>query len=338
VQTDGALVWHVLEQDAAIAELPIGAGVQAVIDPERRFDHMQQHCGQHLLSAAFVEQAGLVTVGFHLSDNNLTIDLAGEVSTAQITAAEERANRIIWENRPIHARFVSTAELARLPLRKQPGINGPVRVVSIADFDHSACGGTHPTQTGAVGVLVVIGWERRRNGSRLAFACGKRAQQAYRRIDHVANAAATALSIAIDELPVAVERLLGVQRTQSKALEQTRAELDQQTALALYAAAADGIVCHELPALTAERLRSIARTIAAQPGGIAMLGSRNDDRAHLVVACAPDRNRDARAILQAGLAVIGGRGGGSRTMAQGGGDNSIGITPALDAMRALAQG
>ena len=170
VQADDGLVWHTLARplDAEI--------VQGRVDWARRFDHMQQHHGQHLLSAAFEHLHGLRTISFHLGAASATIDLAGGALAAeQAFAAEELANQVIWEDRPVLARFVSAEELARLPLRKPPAVDGPVRVVSVPDFDHSACGGTHPRATGGVGLLHIRRWDRRGDAVRVEFLCGGRA-------------------------------------------------------------------------------------------------------------------------------------------------------------------
>src|SRR5436190_18700887 len=164
VQIEDGVIWHMLDQ-ALDADT-----VQGAINWERRFDHMQQHHGQHLLSAAFERLYGLRTVSFHLGSAASTIDLAAtELTPTQAAAAEELTNQVIWEDRPILARFVSAEERAQLPLRKPPSVAGPVRVVSVPDFDHSACGGTHPRATGGVGLLDLRRWERRGDVMRVEF-------------------------------------------------------------------------------------------------------------------------------------------------------------------------
>ncbi|NTU83085.1 MAG: alanyl-tRNA editing protein, partial [Chloroflexales bacterium] len=132
VQAEGETVWHALARPEDLADLPVGAQARGVIEWARRFDHMQQHCGQHLLTAAFIATSGLPTVSFHLSAASVTIDLdTPALTAAQARAAEELANAVVWEDRPIAARFVGAEELARLPLRKAPAVAGPVRVVSV---------------------------------------------------------------------------------------------------------------------------------------------------------------------------------------------------------------
>jgi alanyl-tRNA synthetase len=136
-----------------------GQSIHGAIDWVRRFDHMQQHSGQHVLSAAFDRLFGVRTVSFHLGGVVSTIDLAREMSPAEIAAAETEANRIVWEDRPVTIRFADADEAARLPLRKEPARGGNLRLIDVEGFDLSACGGTHVARTGAIGVVAVASWE-----------------------------------------------------------------------------------------------------------------------------------------------------------------------------------
>ncbi|HUR19607.1 MAG TPA: alanyl-tRNA editing protein, partial [Vicinamibacterales bacterium] len=170
IDGDDGVVTHVVD-----APLEQGSTVTGVIDWARRFDHMQQHTGQHILSAAFERTCAARTESFHLGTTSCTIDLAREVSPAEIAAAETMACDIVFENRPVRVRFVSGAEAAALPLRKDPTRTGTLRLVEIDDCDLSACGGTHVPATGRVGVIAVSGWERFKGGSRIEFVCGHRA-------------------------------------------------------------------------------------------------------------------------------------------------------------------
>src|SRR5262252_4233926 len=157
-----------------------GASLHGAIDWDRRFDHMQQHTGQHVLSAAFDKLFGVRTVSFHLGGAVSTIDLAREMSEAEIAAAETEANRIVWEDRPVTIRFADAEEAARLPLRKESVRGGTLRLIEVEQFDLSACGGTHVARTGGIGLIAVASWERFRGGQRLEFLCGGRALTGYR--------------------------------------------------------------------------------------------------------------------------------------------------------------
>src|SRR4029453_8890740 len=173
---DGSIV-HVVEQTGMLQP---GREAHGEIDWARRFDHMQQHTGQHVLSAAFDRMFGVRTVSFHLGAAASTIDLARELSPAEIAAAETEANRIVWEDRPGGIRFATAEEAAAMPLRKEAARGGTLRLIDIEDFDLSACGGTHVARTGGIGVIVVASWERFKGGHRVTFLCGGRALAGYR--------------------------------------------------------------------------------------------------------------------------------------------------------------
>ncbi|MFP5379245.1 MAG: alanyl-tRNA editing protein, partial [Vicinamibacteria bacterium] len=185
---------------ATTAPLAPGQTVEGFVDWPRRFDHMQQHTGQHVLSAAFERRCGARTESFHLGADHATIDLSREVTPAEIAAAEDEANRVVWEDRPVQVRFVSDEEAASLPLRKPPARAGTLRVVEIEDFDLSACGGTHVARTGGIGVIAVPAWEKFRGGTRVTFLCGRLALARFRYWRDALSAAQRLLSVAPHEM------------------------------------------------------------------------------------------------------------------------------------------
>ena len=201
----------------ASAPLAIGGRISGEIDWPRRVDHMQQHTGQHMLSAAFDRLFGVRTVSFHLGQDGSTIDLAREVTPAEIGDAEALASRVVWEDRDVTVRFATAEDAARLPLRKEPVRSGELRLVDVSDFDLSACGGTHVPRTGMVGVVAVSGWERFKGGSRVSFVCGRRALRNHGRLRDLAAASARLLSAAEADVPAGLERLQEELRTASKA-------------------------------------------------------------------------------------------------------------------------
>jgi len=156
------------------------ARVSGAIDWTRRFDHMQQHTGQHVLSAAFDRLLNARTESFHLGAESSTIDLARELSPTEIGRAEDEANRVVWEDRPVAIRFAGPEEVTKLALRKEPKREGTLRLIDVQDFDLSACGGTHVARTGAIGLIAIAATERFRGGSRVTFLCGGRALAGYR--------------------------------------------------------------------------------------------------------------------------------------------------------------
>ncbi len=239
----------------------------------------------------------------------------------------------------MQGRFVAPAELSQIALRTPPTVNGPIRVVSIGDIDHSACGGTRPARSGEIGLIAILGWTRQRGMLRIEFACGGRALAALHARDAAARAAAATLSVGWAELPAAVTRLQTAQQELQRELAQTRRELDALRAAQWYAQTppVNGrrIVTVTLPGAEPERLRAIAGFIADLPGGVAIVAG-GAEKAQIVVACAEDGRVDARAVLAAGMAALGGRGGGNARLAQGGGP-AANLTAALAAMVAAAQ-
>lgn len=321
VQVDDAhVVWHTL---AAPLQLTDDDGqVPARVDRARRLDHMQQHLGQHLLSAAFERLFALRTVSFHLGPDAATIDLdRRDVSDAEIARAQALTNDVIWENRPVHARFVTSEELATIPLRKAPVVDGAIRVVSVADFDHSACGGTHPTATGGVGILHVRRRERRGDGTRVEFVCGARALRDLEHRHRIVQGIATSLTVGADEVEEKVRRLREGEEAARRALAEATLRLAGYEAaerLAAAPAAPGGarVVPLVLDGRTMDEARALARAIAER-GGVALLGVPAE-KPQLLFASAPGSGVDTGALLRATAAEFGGRGGGQPTMAQGG--------------------
>jgi alanyl-tRNA synthetase len=308
-----------------VSEMPAGAApgrqVHCEIAWARRFDHMQQHTGQHLFSAAFDRLFTAPTVSFHLGVETCTIDLSREASAREIAAAEAEANRIIWEDRPVSIRFVTSEEAVRLPLRKEPAREGLLRLIEIERFDLSACGGTHVDRTGAVGLIAATGWERFKGGQRVEFVCGGRALSRFQSLrEHVA-AATRRLSVLPGEIDSAIERL------QNEAKELKRASLALRADLARFRAAemealAEPVgralaVCRVVDGDMAW-LKLLAAEFTARPGRIAVLVSK-ESPAGVVVAASADAGVAANAVLARLTAAYGGRGGGKADLAQGGG-------------------
>jgi alanyl-tRNA synthetase len=334
-QVEDDIVWHLLD-----GELPADE-VHGTIDWARRFDFMQQHHGQHLLSAAFEQLYAAATVAVHMGEELCTVDVARPAfSAAEVAAAEELANRIVWENHPIDARFVDDATLATLSLRKPPGAYAQIRVVSVDGFDHSACGGTHPRRTGEVGSIVVRRWERRGETTRLEFVCGARALHDYRWKNSLIAGLAGALSVGAGELPDAIARLREAEERSRKALRAAEEQLVAYEARELLAGAEriDGtpVVMREFADRQLDGIRRLAGQIAAG-GGVALLGC-SGAQAQLVYARAAELPYDMGAILRRTVSLVGGRGGGRPESAQGGGPDSARISEALQAAREIIAG
>jgi alanyl-tRNA synthetase len=329
IDADTGEVVHVLS-----GPLDPGAAVHGEIDWPRRFDHMQQHTGQHVLSAAFVATADVATVSFHLGAETATIDLAREVTAAEIATAEAEANRVVWEDREVRVRFVSEDEARALPLRKPPARGGELRLVEIDRFDLSACGGTHVTRTGRIGVVAIAGWERFKGASRITFVCGGRALRAYGALRDAVTAATRTLSVAPAELAGAISRLQDEGRTLGRTVRTLQETVGVYRA-AEWRTSAETIgayrgVLRSDAQWDAATLKAMAAAVVEAPGLVAVLVGGGQP-APVVAARSADVAFDAAAWIRHAAAALGGRGGGRAELAQGG------LAAAPEAILALAR-
>jgi alanyl-tRNA synthetase len=324
----GAAVSEVIDrEDGTIAHvvsgsLKVGDVVQGAIDWARRFDHMQQHTGQHVLSAAFDRLFGIRTESFHMGALSATIDLAREVTAAEVARAEDEANRIVWEDRPVAIRFASAEEAATMPLRKESIRTGPLRLIEVQDFDLSACGGTHVDRTGGIGVIAIGGWEKFRGGSRVEFLCGGRALNRFRLWRDSLAATQKFLSVAPDEMAAAIERMQAESKAQQRVLRGFQEKLATHEAHALLQKAGDrAVIIDALDGWDAQGLKSIAVAAAAEkPAAVVVLFTATVP-ALVVIARGTAATADAGALLKSLVAQYGGKGGGKPDLAQGGGLN-----------------
>jgi len=332
VVEDGEEVLHVLEA-------PLGAdAVHGTVDGARRRDHRQQHHGQHLLSRAFVEVGPAHTVSFHLGAEVCTIDLDREVSEAEARAAEERANEVVWEARPVGVRTVTRSEALALGVPAPDGAGDAIRLVDVPGFDVQPCGGTHPRSTAEVGVVLVIGREHHKGGTRVRFVCGHRALNASRAQVSLLDRLGTLLSAAPQCLPEAVERALGqaaaADRRSRDLLERALEGEARRLLSAPYERPAGAprdaprVVVTAYDAWPASDLRSLAAHLVRLEPCLALLGSRAE-KAHLVFAQTPGLPHDVPGLLSQAAGRLGGRGGGRGDVAQGGGQNVDRLDEAL---------
>lgn len=319
VESEDGEVWHVVDR-----EIEVGRRVHGAVDAGRRLDHMQQHTGQHILSAAFDRLHRARTVGFHLGADVSTVDLAVDLPAEAVAVAEAEANRIVWEDRPVAIRFVGSEEAATLPLRKESDREGTLRLIEVEGYDLSACGGTHVARTGTIGLVAVLSSERLRGGTRVAFVCGGRALRSFHRFRDSVAGCIHHVSVAPEELPAAIERLQAESKDQRKLLRDLQDRLAGFEAAALAAAAEDvgGVrqVVQAIEGRDQNELRSMALAICASPGyRVALFSTAAPHVA--VVARSKGGRADCGAVLEALMAAFGGRGGGRPEMAQCGGLN-----------------
>jgi alanyl-tRNA synthetase len=315
-------VWHFVR-----APLSVGTKVQGQIDWQRRFDHMQQHTGQHLLSAVFQRELNAATVSFHLGEKISTIDLTcANLSDHSLERVERIANEIIGEDRPVTARYISRTEadamLAAGELRKLPDRQGSIRLIDIADCDVNACGGTHVRFTGQIGGLQVRGMEKVSRGVRVEFLCGLRAIRSARAQAAILGETAALLSTGVPELSTAVGRLVTDGKAGAKERQKLREELAVFHAekLAREEPLVDGVrlLVREWKDRDRDYVRLLAsRTAAASPATAVILCAKGADPVRVFVARSPDLKFDCGRVLREALAQLGLRGGGSSDLAQG---------------------
>jgi alanyl-tRNA synthetase len=325
----GAAVTEVIDrEDGTIAHVvsgtvKTGEVVSGAIDWARRFDHMQQHTGQHVLSAAFDRLFGVRTESFHMGAAASSIDLAREVSATELEQAEDEANRIVWEDRMVHIRFATAEEAAAMPLRKESLRTGPLRLIDVEDFDLSACGGTHVARTGAIGIIAIGGSEKFRSGSRVEFLCGGRALDRFRLWRDSMAATQRHLSVAPEEMAAAVERMQADAKAQQKIVRGMQEKLATQEAQGLIAKgtrAGDRLVIVEaIDGWDAQGLKAMAVAAAAIDPAAAVALFTTTTPALVVVAKGSNGGIDAGAVLKELVAKFGGKGGGKPDLAQGGG-------------------
>lgn len=301
-----------------LVDRPVAGEVEAQIDWERRFDHMQQHHGQHLLSAAF-DKLEAPTVSFHLGERTCTIDLDVPLGKVDVKAAERLVNESIWRNLPVVARDFSAEERARLSLRKEP-VKGD-RVVLVEGVDASPCGGTHPHRTGEVGCVAVLKAQRWGNGNaRVEFACGNRVVRLLHEASETLAGAAEALKCAPADLAQAAARVATESQARRKAAEGLQGDLAKLEAAQLRARAGTAPVVARV-----ERGAAFARALAqaiSSEGGTALIAAVEEGRGHLIFARPKGPGPAMGALLKEALAVIEGKGGGGPDFAQGSGDPS----------------
>lgn len=325
----GIAIVDVIDRDdgevAHVASAPLepGAVVHGHVDWPRRFDHMQQHTGQHVLSAAFDRLLTARTESFHLGAVSASIDLGREVTPHEIARAEDEANRVVWENRPVAIRFVTPEEAAALPLRKEPARPGRLRLIEVEHFDLSACGGTHVERTGAIGVIAISGWEKFRGGTRVEFLCGDRALRRFRAWRDALSATQRHLSVAPDEMAAAVERLQGDSKAQQRSIKalQERLAVHEATALLARGTLTGGrlVVAEAIDGWDAQALKTMAIAAAAEQPVAAIALFTTSTPALAVIARGTAGGIDASAVLKALVSQFGGKGGGKPDLAQGGG-------------------
>lgn len=316
--------------------------VTGQIDWERRFDHMQQHAGQHILSAAFLEVVQAETLAFHLGKERVTIYVRLDELTEDVwTKVEQRANQVVLENHPIIARFVDEAELATLPLKKQPTVTENIRVVMIPDFDYNPCGGTHPARTSEVGMIKILGWERHRGNIRLEFICGWRALRDYTRKQATVREVARYLLTSEAELIEQTQRVIAERDFLKQTLmEKEKLLLGVEVQKQLARATTLGnvrLIQVAFTDKTIQELQQFAQMMTAEAPDTVCLLAATGEKLQLVFARGQASTVAVNQLIKETLPLISGKGGGNPAMAQGGGQTVMAAEEVLAHARKLLE-
>ncbi|MCP4401915.1 MAG: alanyl-tRNA editing protein [bacterium] len=324
---------HVLEADIE------GELVYGRINWERRFDHMQQHSGQHLLSQVFLRLCEAETLSFHLGEEHSTIDIdLANLDWETVSSAEKTGNQVIYENRKILTHSLSKEELAQFPLRKMPSVEEPIRLVEIAQFDYSPCGGTHCSHTGEIGLIKIAKTENYRGGTRVHFLCGRRALCDYQHKSTLVKRLGESLTVGEADI---LSNILKLQN-EGKALRRECKELSGQVldyeATALLTEREQFDAGHVLEKVFEKRSVKELKLLAAKilnmsPATVILFGEKQDGKASLLFSCSEELPFHMGDLMKTACKLIEGQGGGQANQAQGGGTVPESLEKALKTAR-----
>lgn len=334
-------VYNVEEVDGEIRHylrdrIMSGSDCVGEINWDRRMDHMQQHAGQHILTAAFEEELGYRTVSFHLGDELCSIDLAtGELTEENAMEVEKIANLMIIENRPIETRWITSEEIVHYKLRKELAVKDNIRLVIIPDFDYNGCGGTHPSSTGQVGSIQVLHWEKLKKHIRVYFVCGRRVRKQLREKHHVIRNLTAKLSVPQGKLESTVNRILKEMKEMEKANTELKMRLFQHEANTIMKKAETVGRCNIIKSIFYNRpmpeLQQLAKEITSNSvDSIVLFVNEAEDKLQMVCARGSEINVSMNQIIKQLLPEVNGKGGGSDFIAQGGGEKIISSQALID--------
>jgi len=332
VLEEGEEILHVMERDVP------GEEVEGKVDWDKRFEHMQQHSGQHILSQCLVRLFDAPTLSFHLGEKASTLEFGkGEMTEEEVESLEGLANDIVFQDREIRTRFYGPEETGKIPLRKPPKKKGVIRVVEISDFDWTACGGTHPRRTGEIGLIKILRLEKIRGNVRLEFLCGRRALRDYAWKHRDLRAMANRLTVDASEVRDVFERLLEERREQTKKIRKLQESLAGYEADDLARKAEGGVVRRVFADRELQGVRRLALSLVREREAVALFGLKAGERVHLVLACGESLGLDLRELVPLLGPVIEGKGGGRPTLVEMAGTRKEGLEEALDRAEAWAR-
>ena len=311
VQEDGDDIWHSVETD-----IP-GDAVRGQVDWPLRFDRMQQHTGQHVLSQAFIEVLKGETRSFHLGDEVSTLEIGlDRVDESALERVERAANAVVFEDREVKTYFVSGDKIGEVPLRRPPKKEGTLRIVEVAGFDYSACGGTHVRHAGEIGLIKITRWEKIRGNLRFDFLCGRRALADYARKNALTRQLGGLFSVGDKDVPQAVEKALADLKGQKKAARVMQEALAGYEAKAVIENAPGRVIRRMFTDKTPEDVKLLALKVIRQSERIVVFGAKASPQSHIILARSDDSPLDLRQFVPLIIAKTGGKGGGSSSLVE----------------------
>ncbi|MBM3297840.1 MAG: hypothetical protein FJY83_09625 [Candidatus Aminicenantes bacterium] len=332
VVEEGESILHVLGDEAgASPALDPGAAVAGRIDWPRRFDHMQQHTGQHILSQAFIEVLDGETRSFHLGEAVSTLEIGlDRIEEADLERVERRANEIVFRNLEVKTYSVAADKIGEVPLRRPPKKEGAIRVVEVEGFDYSACGGTHCRRTGEVGLIKVIRWDKIRGNLRFDFLCGGRALEDYSRRNSALRRISGLFSVSDMDAPASVEKAIGELKAQNKASKALREKLAAYEAGDLISETEGRVISRVYKDKTPEEVRFLALAVIRQASRVVLCASSSGAQSHIILARSDDIPLDLRELAPLIISRVNGKGGGSPSLVEIVTPGSSGLEQALD--------
>jgi len=325
VLEDEARIIHLLAEDISSAK------VTGKIEWQTRFDHMQQHSGQHILSQSFHELLSAETLSFHLGEaiSSVEMDLR-KISEEEVEKVERRANEIVFEDREIKCYFIPEEKIESVPLRRPPKKKGLIRVVEVSDFDFSACGGTHVRRAGEIGLIKILKLEKIRNNIRFEFICGKRTLEDYLRKNRILRELSTRFTVNEGEILNTVEKLSSDLKSQKRKGKKMQEKIARYEAQEIIQETKERIIKELFVDKTPEEVRFLVLNIIRKGDFVVLFGLKGEERGHLILGCSENINIDMREIVPLVSPLIKGKGGGRSSLVEIAGEEIENLEQALE--------
>jgi alanyl-tRNA synthetase len=333
---EGIAVIHVLEKEDQVVhvmetDVPVEV-VRGKIDWTRRFDHMQQHAGQHVLSQCLVQLHDAATRSFHLGEKSSTLEVdLRNIGETEAERVEKLANEIVFQNKPIKSCVYTEEEVSEVRLRRPTQKKGDIRVVEITDFDSTACGGTHPHHTGEIGTIKILKWDRIRDNVRFEFICGNRALQDYVRKHRDLKTLSNSLTVDDSEVVSSYEKLVSDMKVQKKINRQLQDKVIQHEAVEIIEKAAGKFITKVITDRSQEEVRQLVLTIMRMGEFVVLMGLKGAERAHVFLACSESLGLDMRELVPVVSPLIEGKGGGRPSFVEVSGEKKENLEQTMDA-------